>query len=140
MGEDEPVTEGNIAGLDPGRDKCGFAVLSKIGDVLFKKVIETANLEKEISEQRQKFEFDELVIGNGTTSKLAKSRIETGFKDLTIVVVDEYKTTEMARGEYFKENPPKGLMRLVPITMQTPPVPIDDYVAVILAKRYLEKT
>ena len=131
------TNEKNIAALDPGRDKCGFAVLSKKCEVLFQKVIETANLEREIEEQREKFKFNELVMGNGTTSKNAKSRIEAAFEDLTIKVVDEYKTTEMARGEYFKKNPPKGLMRLIPITMQTPPVPVDDYVAVILAKRYL---
>lgn len=126
-----------LAALDPGRDKCGFAVLSQDGKVLFQKVIATEELEKEILGQRNKFHFDTLVMGNGTTSKAAKSRIENAFEGLTIKVVNEYKTTEMARSEYFKENPPKGWRRFIPITMQTPPVPVDDYVAVILARRYL---
>lgn len=137
MGEDESLTARNIAAFDPGRDKCGFAILSTKGEVLFQKVIETLNLEKEISEQREKFKFDTLVMGNGTTSQIAKKRIEENFHDIKIKVVDEYKTTEMARGEYFKENPPMGLKKLIPITMQTPPVPVDDYVAVILGRRYL---
>lgn len=136
MGEDESLTN-TLVSIDPGRDKCGFAALSTNGEVLFKKVIATQDLEKEIAEHREKFNFDTIVIGNGTTSKIAKGRIESAFSDLTIKVIDEYKTTEMARGEYFKENPPKGWRKFIPVTMQTPPVPVDDYVAVILAKKYL---
>ena len=128
---------GALASLDPGRDKCGFAVLTIDGKVLFQKVIATQDLEKEISEQRENFKFDTIVLGNGTTSKIAKSRIESAFNDLTIDIIDEYKTTEMARGEYFKENPPNGWRRFIPVTMQTPLVPVDDYVAVILARKYL---
>ncbi|HKM17981.1 MAG TPA: pre-16S rRNA-processing nuclease YqgF, partial [Limnochordia bacterium] len=35
-------------------------------------------------------------------------------------------------------HPPRGWRRLLPVSLQTPPVPIDDYVAVILAQRYLD--
>ena len=52
-------------------------------------------------------------------------------------MVDEYNTTQLAKGEYWKANPPRGLKKLIPITMQVPPVPVDDYVAVILARRYI---
>ena len=41
--------------------------------------------------------------------------------------------------DYWREHPPRGLMRLIPVTMQVPPVPVDDYVAVILAERYFDK-
>jgi len=30
-------------------------------------------------------------------------------------------------------------MRLIPVTMRTPPVPVDDYVAVILAERFFRQ-
>ena len=33
----------NILGIDPGRDKCGVAVLNSDGDILFEEVIETAD-------------------------------------------------------------------------------------------------
>ncbi|MBR3623236.1 MAG: pre-16S rRNA-processing nuclease YqgF [Selenomonadaceae bacterium] len=128
-----------VAALDPGRDKCGFAALSLEGAVLFQKVISTSELEKEILKCNDEFSFDLLIIGNGTTSKAAQERVKNVLSNLEIKVVDEYKTTELARSEYFKINPPKGWRRLLPITMQTPPVPVDDYVAVILAKRYLAK-
>jgi hypothetical protein len=54
-----------------------------------------------------------------------------------VLVRDEYRTTELAKGEYWKANPPKGWRRLIPVTMQVPPVPVDDFVAVILARRFL---
>ena len=53
------------------------------------------------------------------------------------MVVDEYRTTEMAKKEYWKVNPPRGLKKLIPLGMQVPPVPVDDFVAVILARRYI---
>ena len=36
------------------------------------------------------------------------------------------------------EHRPKGIARLIPKGMRTPPEPIDDYAAVILAERYLK--
>ena len=42
----------NIAALDPGRDKCGFAILAKDGRVIWQKVIETARLEAELADVR----------------------------------------------------------------------------------------
>ena len=116
-----------IAALDPGRDKCGFAVLFEDGKVQMQKVINTNRLEAEVK------------AAQGTTSQQAKERIMQAMPELEIIVIDEYKTTEMAKGEYWKANPPLGWRRLLPVTMQVPPVPVDDYVAVILGRRYLEE-
>ena len=126
----------NIAALDPGRDKCGFAVLSEAGQVLCQRVIETQKLLEEITAAKADYGFSRLVMGNGTTSKIARQRL-AGLPDLDVLVRDEYRTTEMARGEYWKAHPPTGWKRLIPVTMQVPPVPVDDFVAVILARRYL---
>lgn len=128
----------NIAALDPGRDKCGFAVLAQDGRVIWQKVIETARLEAELAEARQKYGYEVLVEGNGTTSKEARTRIQTALPELAVVVLDEYRTTELAKGEYWKAHPPKGWRRLLPVTMQVPPEPVDDFVAVILGHRYLK--
>lgn len=129
-----------IAGLDPGRDKCGFAVLDDTGKVMLQRVIETKNLEQEILAAQREFAFTHLVEGNGTTSKDARVRVQKILPDLPITVINEYRTTELAKGEYWKANPPKGWRRLLPITMQVPPVPVDDFVAVILGRRYLNHT
>ena len=55
-----------------------------------------------------------------------------------IKVVDERHTTEEARKLYWKKNPPRGWRKLLPTSMQVPPVPVDDLVAEILARRFLE--
>lgn len=128
----------NVAALDPGRDKCGFAVMDSAGRILYQKVIETASLEKAVENARNKYGFDVLILGNGTTSKRAEERLKNAFPNLFINVVDEYRTTEMAKKEYWKAHPPRGLKRLIPIGMQVPPVPVDDFVAVILARRYID--
>ena len=126
-----------IAALDPGRDKCGLAVLSETGGILLQKVIQTASLEQEIMRMTEAFQPKILVLGNGTTSQQAEGRIRHAVPSLQIEVVDEYRTTEEARREYWKEHPPTGWRRILPTTMQVPPVPVDDFVAVLLGKRFL---
>ena len=128
----------NIAALDPGRDKCGLAVLDETGKVLIRQVIETAQLEQMVAEWHKAYGFSCLVEGNGTTSGQARRRLKQALPSLDIRVVDEYRTTEMARGEYWKANPPKGWRRLLPLSLQVPPEPVDDLVAVILGRRYLQ--
>ena len=126
-----------IAALDPGRDKCGLAVLSRSGDILLQQVISTASLEQEIARVVEGYNPEVLLMGNGTTSSQAEGRIRSAAPGLEVKVVDEYRTTEQARGEYWKAHPPTGLRRLLPVSMQVPPVPVDDFVAVILARRFL---
>ena len=130
----------SIAALDPGRDKCGLAVLSETGEILFQQVIETARLEQEMLQLLETYRPELLVLGNGTTSRQAEERIRRAAPELRIEVVDEYRTTEQARGEYWNAHPPTGWRRLIPITMQVPPVPVDDFVAALLARRFLEKS
>ncbi|WP_303816187.1 pre-16S rRNA-processing nuclease YqgF [Selenomonas ruminantium] len=127
-----------IAALDPGRDKCGFAVLKDDGKILCQRVIVTENLMTEVNAAKADYGFSRLLIGNGTTSKEAQGRLAQ-IAALEVIVRDEYRTTELAKKEYWKANPPKGWRRLIPVTMQVPPVPVDDFVAVILARRYLQE-
>ena len=101
------------------------------------KVIETKNLEQEAAAAAAAFSPERLIEGNGTTSKEARERIQRALPELPIEVIDEYRTTEQAKREYWKAHPPAGLRRFIPTTMQVPPVPVDDFVAVILATRYL---
>ena len=132
-----------IAALDPGREKCGLAVLARAGDgaprVLLQRVIETRALEREVKEAFTALSPALLVMGNGTTSKEARARLARAFPALPVAVVDEYRTTDLARGEYWRAHPPRGLRRLLPTSMQVPPVPVDDFVAVLLGTRFLAR-
>ncbi len=129
----------SILAVDPGRDKCGVAALSTDGTVLYQRVVDTASLPNIIDSLKRDHEADILVIGNGTTSSEAQTRIKNECPDLQLVEVDEYFTTQLARREYWKVKPPKGWRKLLPTSMQEPPEPVDDFVAVILARRFLEE-
>ena len=127
----------NIIAVDPGRDKCGVAVLDPSGTVLYQKDVKTDDLMKIIGEQLEACGASALVIGNGTTSQTAQTEIEKNYPKLELVEVDEYYTTQLARQEYWKAKPPKGWRKLLPTSMQVPPEPVDDFVAIILARRFL---
>ncbi|MFA6850454.1 MAG: pre-16S rRNA-processing nuclease YqgF [Selenomonadaceae bacterium] len=129
----------NILAIDPGRDKCGFAALQDDGGVLKQKVICTAELAAVVQAAVCKYHPTALIIGNGTTSKAAQKIIKQTVPDLRLIVVDEYRTTDDAKKRYWLVHPPKGWRRLLPVTMQVPPVPVDDFVAVMLAERYVQK-
>ena len=128
-----------IVAIDPGRDKCGVVVMSVDGNIEYQSVIETAALEKILTELSNKFELMTIVLGDGTTSKLAKRRILSVLPNITIEVVNERHTTEEARKLYWKKNPPSGWRRLLPTSMQVPPVPVDDIAAEVLANKYRAK-
>jgi hypothetical protein len=55
----------------------------------------------------------------------------------SVLLVDERETTLQARERYWEHNPRRGWRRLLPSSLQTPPEPVDDFVALILAERVL---
>lgn len=130
-----------VLAIDPGSEKCGIAVVSRNNGVLFKKVTVAAGLLSAAGELAATYKIKAMVIGNGTGSKAMRESLAKEFsaKEIQLLCVDEYRTTDLAKIKYWQENPPKGWRRLLPTSLQVPPVPVDDYVAVILAERYLRK-
>ncbi|MFC2742935.1 MAG: pre-16S rRNA-processing nuclease YqgF [Selenomonas artemidis] len=126
-----------VLAIDPGRDKCGIAVLSPQGDVLLHEIVPTGALETRVSELAAEY-APRIIMGDGTTSAATKARIEVQVGAVTLV--DEYRTTEEGRRLYWAENPPRGWRRLVPRGLLTPTVPVDDFAAVALARRFLAGT
>ena len=121
-----------IIAVDPGKDKCGAAALDENGTVLWQGVVLTGDLAAQITALVAKYAAKLIVMGNGTTSKQARANIGAALPNMPVVFVDEYKTTELARRDYFAAHPPTGWRRLLPLGLQTPPVPIDDFAAVRL--------
>ena len=126
-----------LMAIDPGREKCGIVVMSKTSEINFQQVIETSKLKSIVQTLIDKFNITTIILGNGTTSESAKKILETA--NVSIKVVDEKHTTEEARKLYWYKNPPKGWRRLLPTSMQVPPVPVDDLVAEILARRFINQ-
>ncbi|WP_110954096.1 RuvC family protein [Anaerosinus massiliensis] len=127
-----------VIAIDPGREKCGIAVVEQSKKVLYQEVIFTIDLENKIKTLLEKYKIEKILLGNGTSSDTAKQQVEksTTPSDVKIELVEEYRTTDAAKIRYWQSHPPRGLRRLIPTGMQVPPVPVDDYVAVILAERY----
>ena len=127
-----------VIAVDPGREKCGIAVMKNDGNIFYQKVIQTETLAAEVTRLYHEYEPEGLVIGNGTTSREAQAAIRAAVPELDLVAVDEYRTTDAARIRYWQMHPPQGWRRFLPTGLQVPPVPVDDYVAVILAERHLK--
>lgn len=125
----------NIVGIDPGRDKCGVAVLNSSAEILFEEVIETAKFETIIKKLVAQFNLHLAILGDGTTHKNAEKILRN--LNLEVKIVDEKHTTEEARRLYWKKNPPRGWRKILPTSMQVPPVPVDGIVAEILVTRHL---
>ncbi|MEN6371687.1 MAG: resolvase [Armatimonadota bacterium] len=127
-----------VLAVDPGRSKCGIAVVSSADGILHRAVIATNDLPGAVTSLITRFSPEVMVIGSGTGSQEAISSL--GDLEVPVRVVNERHSTEEARARYFKDNPPRGWRKYVPIGLQTPPQPYDDYAAVVLAEEYLERT
>lgn len=126
-----------ILAIDPGREKTGIAIL-KNSDVLEHKIINSEELVQIIKSLLEKYIIKTIVMGNGTSSKKKYYLLKREFIDRDIVLINEYRTTDEARKLYFQENPPKGWKKLIPLGMQVPPVPVDDYAAIVIGRKYLK--
>lgn len=126
-----------ILSIDPGREKTGIAIL-KNSDVLEHKIINSEELVQIIKSLLEKYIIKTIVMGNGTSSKKKYDLLKREFIDRDIVLINEYRTTDEARKLYFQENPPKSWKKLIPLGMQVPPVPVDDYAAIVIGRKYLK--
>ena len=126
-----------ILAIDPGREKTGIAIL-KNSDVLEHKIINSEELVQIIKSLLEKYIIKTIVMGNGTSSKKKYDLLKREFIDRDIVLINEYRTTDEARKLYFQENPPKGWKKLIPLGMQVPPVPVDDYAAIVIGRKHLK--
>ena len=102
-----------LISIDPGKYKCGL-VLAEIGE---KKVYKAIILKSELLEDYVRNldtveDIAEIIIGNGTTSKQIRERLDFFKKD--IITFEERNTTYRAKSRYFELFPIKGLKLLIP--------------------------
>ncbi len=119
-----------IIAFDPGRN-IGVAHVGEDGRLLRREILDLGAL------KRLEYPPDAvLVVGDGTGSGAVQDVLAK--LELDVVVVDEEGTTLEARGLYLRDHPPRGLGRLLPRGLWSPPRPIDDYAAYAIALRYLK--
>ncbi|MBD2778347.1 pre-16S rRNA-processing nuclease YqgF [Iningainema tapete] len=134
------LTQPVILGFDPGRDKCGLAVMGLDRKLCYHQVVKAEQSISTIEELRQKFPISILVMGDQTTAKRWKQQLQQELaQPLSIVLVDERYSTLEARDRYWQMYPPSGLTKLLPKGLRQPPRAIDDIVAILLIERYLNR-
>jgi RNase H-fold protein (predicted Holliday junction resolvase) len=133
-------TQPVILGFDPGKDKCGLAVMGLDRQLHYHQVVLSIEAIASIDKLRQNYPISLMVMGDQTTSKRWKQQITEQVKEpLNIILVDERYTSLEARDRYWQMYPPKGLSKLLPQGMRQPPRPVDDIVAILLIERYLNR-
>ncbi|MBD1838694.1 pre-16S rRNA-processing nuclease YqgF [Coleofasciculus sp. FACHB-64] len=128
-----------ILGFDPGRDKCGLAVVGKDNSLHYHEVVPAETAIATILDLCEEYPIDTLVMGDQTTSKSWKKKLQQFPTSVPIVLVDERYSTLEARDRYWQMYPPQGLGRLIPQGMRSLPRPIDDIVAILLIERYMKQ-
>ncbi|WP_204102133.1 MULTISPECIES: pre-16S rRNA-processing nuclease YqgF [Spirulina sp. CCY15215] len=127
-----------ILGFDPGRDKCGLAVMDKNRRIYTHCVVESPEAIASVGKLCQQYSIQKIAMGNLTTAGqwYKQLKAELG-QDFPIEMVDEGNSSLEARDRYWQMYPPRGFMRLLPRGMRLPPRPVDDIVAILLIERYL---
>jgi len=128
---------GLILGIDPGSAKAGYALLDAAGTVLFSGIEPASELPGAVARLVAEHAVGALAVGQGTQARAVCAQL-AGL-GVPIHLVDEFETSRRARELYFRDHPPRGWRRLVPVGMQLPPRPIDDYAAVLIARRFLAR-
>lgn len=136
------MTEKTVLAIDPGHAKCGLAVAKREHDgsitLLWRAICQAEGLKESVAEAFETLPFSMVIVGSGTRSKETVELLREWHPSVGILVVDEKDTTLMARERYWVHHPRRGWRRLVPATLQLPPEPVDDFVALILAERVLK--
>jgi RNase H-fold protein (predicted Holliday junction resolvase) len=127
---------GVVLGVDPGTRKVGYALVACDGAVVQMGIIDDlAELFERLQHLVGPHEIRAVALGAGTNVEAMERQLRR--LEVPIVRVNEYETTLRARMLYFADHPPKGWRRLIPLGMQLPPRPIDDYAALLIARRFL---
>ena len=126
-----------VIGVDPGRSKAGYALLDASGGVVAAGIEPIDRLPARLGALLHGRRVTAIALGRGTNARPVRASLET--LGVPIHLVDEYETSRGARSLYFAEHPPRGWRRLLPIGLQLPPRAVDDYAAILIARRFLAR-
>jgi RNase H-fold protein (predicted Holliday junction resolvase) len=129
---------GAVLGIDPGTRKVGFAITDDASSPPVALGIEPLEtLMQRLEPLVRAHPIRAVALGSGTNVDALLPRLAA--LRVPIHIIDETDTTFRARALYFQYHPPKGWRRLLPIGLQVPPRPIDDYAALLIARRYIDR-
>lgn len=122
--------------IDPGSAKCGLAVVGEVSGRMARAVVPTDEVPPALEGLIKTHGPTIILLGSGTTGRKLRERITPHLGGLPLEVVSERHSTERARLSYFRDHPPRGIWRLVPLGLQVPREPYDDYAAAIIAEDF----
>lgn len=145
-----------VLGLDPGRDKVGWAFVGREGELLRsgifpsreralfwralraldrdRDLLDTWTLERPF-EKREVAMPDVFVVGKGTCGGALAADLRTQSFGARVLCVDEKGTTLEARSLYWRLHAPSWWQRFLPRALWIPPRPLDDLAAWAIAVR-----
>jgi RNase H-fold protein (predicted Holliday junction resolvase) len=126
-----------VLSIDPGKSKCGL-VLAEINEkkIYEARVINSELLEKYIKNLNNVEDISKIIIGDGTTSKETKEKLNFFKKE--IITFEEKNTTYRAKKRYFELFPIKGLKFLVPREVFILNKNLDAISALIILEDYFQ--
>ncbi len=125
-------------GFDPGKDKCGLAIVDEQRSIYWHQVVSTLQVLATVQELCQQFAIHRVILGNQTGSKAWQQKLQTILPpSLAIILVDERYSSLEARSRYWELYPPHFWQKLIPLGLRQPPRPVDDIVAIVLVERFL---
>jgi RNase H-fold protein (predicted Holliday junction resolvase) len=126
-----------VLGIDPGTRKVGFALVTDATSPALAMGIESLEaLFERLQTLVAAHPLRAVALGGGTNAAALRTLLER--LGAPVHLIDETDTSYRARALYFADHPPRGWRRLVPLGLQVPPRPIDDYAALLIARRYAE--
>lgn len=129
-----------LLAIDPGKCKFGYAVLTGEKKVLAQGTAAVDDLSALVAQLVAAFDLKTVVIGDRTGGSQFYAALKPVLmaQGLNLALVGEDGSSREGRERFLKANR-KGWRRLVPLGLQTPWRAYDDYVAVILGERYLDR-
>jgi RNase H-fold protein (predicted Holliday junction resolvase) len=127
--------------IDPGSKKCGLAVMTSDGETLEKLSATAESVGDAAAALAGRHPgMDRVVIGSGTGSAGAVKKLKSmAGLPAKIETSAERNTTLDARRIYDSENPSRWPMGLFFRWLLAPPKSVDDYAAVAIGRKYLER-
>lgn len=131
--------ESLILAVVPGNKAFGIARVAANGAIVWRKVVPPSQIERALNElSSQPPEI--VVVSSGAHAKAARNLLIEIFGLDRVHAVEGSDSAEEAKKLYFADHPPSGLWKFLPRSMVSPSGPIDAYLAVVLARRWLAES
>ena len=131
---------GFVLAVDPGTSKMGWALVDGKGATHAQGIIRMEGWSGELGRVLEGRDISVVVIGDGTNRSNMEEELSRLLPEATLAVVNEKESTveawQLKRQEEAGGNPFRHLAFL--FRQMFMPVPVDDYAAQVLARRFLE--